>query len=549
MCEQVKRRRVRRHQVEPWRGTMAGCVHDTVVFSSTFTLVVWLMPLARYRAQTTYSRLFERSSYSTLRRQHLLKRNLSANSVKSEEVESLKHILATRLAVPDEANPQRIETLDKSPLVSGTATSRLPLDRQFAPASGMIARGLRQRNITEMCRAVGDADGSVLGLGLDALLLALNHATGSQQWYVPAKQLQLVCVDVSVAYRALATSRVVVTSRTPHQLWLRRAKDRRPHMRCARRVPGVRVRAIAWETSAACISEGSKLFEIGSSPSRRVDKMWWPPELKHISFGAHFNGSVDYIVWPGSLQTLTFGDWFNRAIDKAVLPASLQRLTFGTCFNKAIEGVSWPASLRELTFGLHFNRPISNVAWPPSLEVLTFGRNFNQSLVNVMWTQSLQELKFGMDFDQAIDRVSWPTALRGLVFGWCFNQSIEGAAWPSSLERLEFGWAFNQPLDNVEWPASLRTIKFGVRFNRPIVNVVWPAFLQQLTLGWDFNQPVESVIWPTSLQHLTFGKSFTQPVAPVIWPASLRQLDLSQDYTESAQLLQEQGVRISYGRY
>ena len=76
--------------------------------------------------------------------------------------------------MPDEANPQRIETLDKSPLVSGTATSRLPLDRQFAPASGMIARGLRQRNITEMCRAVGDADGSGKGQGFSFEIL-LQH--------------------------------------------------------------------------------------------------------------------------------------------------------------------------------------------------------------------------------------------------------------------------------------------------------------------------------------------------------------------------------------
>ncbi|CAN0029280.1 unnamed protein product, partial [Ascophyllum nodosum] len=70
-----------------------------------------------------------------------------------------------------------------------------------------------------------------------------------QRWYVSAKELQLVCVNVCVACRELETSQIVVTNYTPPHLWRRRDVEKHAKKITHSRLPAIRVRAITWKRS------------------------------------------------------------------------------------------------------------------------------------------------------------------------------------------------------------------------------------------------------------------------------------------------------------
>ncbi|CAM9787269.1 unnamed protein product [Ascophyllum nodosum] len=311
-------------------------------------------------------------------------------------------------------------------------------------------------------------------LAIEGLLVALNGVSDGQSWYVPARHLQLVCVDLCTACRRAFASRIVVEADTPRRLWLRRERERYESDNRGLRVPRMRVNVLVLKTSVECISHGSELFEWESADpaeGEEIETAWWPESVRQLTFRHKFNHSIDTVVWP----------------------ASLQRLTLGWAFNQSVDDVEWPPSLLQITFGEHFNRPVNKVAWPASLQQLTFGRNFNQPCDEISWPPSLRRLAFGWRFDQPLDDIEWPASLQQLFFGRRFNQPIDDVVWPASLQKLSFGWNFDQPIGNAAWPESLRQVSFGRDFSRPVDGISWPERLQQVTVYGTFEHPIDTL--------------------------------------------------------
>eukprot|EP00752_Nemacystus_decipiens_P003390 g3137.t1 len=407
-------------------------------------------------------------------------------------------------------------------------------------------------------------------LCVDAMAIAIDTTVDEGgQWYVSTYPLELLCLDLCVAHRScwnIATSRkLLVTTDTPHHLWLRGKSPDSP------RVPPLPVHlwVMNWKFPRGimarlmegqrrlCAVEGEggglkghmrRLRRLGMKP------LWWRPFLQQLSFGAQFNQPITDFMWPASLQRLSFGLFFNQPIVGTAWPASLQQLSFGDMFNQPIAGVVWPASLQQISFGKYFDQTIAGVVWPASLQQLSFGDFFNRPIVGVtlpgsarhlafgkhfnrpvdgvVWPAFLQELSFAMWFDQPIAGVEWPAPLLQLSFGDDFDQPIAGVVWPASLQKLSFGWKFNQPITGVKWPTSLKTLSFGSSFNQPIVGFVWPTLLQQLSFGKRFNQPIGGAIWPSSLQQLSVGSLLDECIVEIVWPVSLRQLSFGEYFDQ-----------------
>ena len=416
-----------------------------------------------------------------------------------------------------------------------TATKKISEDNLFwpysCPALLLISSG-------------ASAARSGNSLALDALLIALvNGCSADRQWYVPTGKLQLACLQLCTGCRdlKLAARRLVVTSHTPHRLWLRSEKEKDKTKQGASRVPTFAIHSVTWAMSAECISEGSTLLEEEPILTRgnqkqtflrmeargfRFYKAWWPESLRELRFGEYFNEDIGDVVWPTLMRRLTFGREFNQPIDEVTWPATLTYLTFGRNFDQPIDEVVWPISLQQLTFGEYFDQEIENVLWPKFLQRLSFGYCFEYAIDTVTWPKFLKELTLGYRFSQPIDDVVWPSSLQYLSLGDEFNEPVENIVWPQSLHRLTFGEFFNQPVIGVTWPNSLQQLTFGYNFNRPIEGVTWPASLQMLAFGWYFNQPISNVVWPDSLQQLTFGRKFNQSLSNVRWPSSLQRLTL-----------------------
>ncbi|CAN0214875.1 unnamed protein product [Scytosiphon promiscuus] len=431
---------------------------------------------------------------------------------------------------------------------------------------------------------------------LQALVVTVDQASDTAQWYTVAKQLQLVSLELCEACRAAHTFHLRVDDDTPTTL-LATVDDPYPtdEEGLSSRVPRLRARRVTWELPSLYLL-GSQIeafadmeelyFDSGFNgslavrawPSRLriidmddvslfnqpIERVAWPTSLEYLWCGGSFNQPIEGVAWPNSLYQLEFGDEFNQPIEAVQWPEKLRVLNLRGEFNQPIEGVTWPKSLLELELGDGFNQPIANVAWPPSLEELdigygfdqpiqgvvwptsllrlTFdstphesggGGNFNQPTEGVAWPPLLQHLTFGYSFNQPIGGVAWPQSLQDLTFGSDFNQPIEGVKWPTSLVRIELRGAFNHPIEGVKWPASLRQIELGGAFNKPIEGVKWPPSLQKLGFGQDFNQPVERVTWPTSLRQLAFGRDFNQPIGGDKWPTSLEELELGENFDQS----------------
>jgi len=231
------------------------------------------------------------------------------------------------------------------------------------------------------------------------------------------------------------------------------------------------------------------------------------PLLKELVFGSYFNEELDETFeLPSSLTTLNMGSWFNRPIDRIKWPPGMRHLALGWRFNYPITEVAWPSSLQTLEFGYAFNQPVAAVEWPASLKQIHFNGMFSEAIDGVRrWPPTLEQLSFGDGFNKPVVGVAWPASLRQLTFGWGFNQPIVGVRWPPSLRQLSFGWKFNQPVAGVVWPDSLQQLEFGRDFNQPIAHVVWPISLQRLEFGGRFSQPFDDVILPSSLLLLVFG--------------------------------------------
>lgn len=280
------------------------------------------------------------------------------------------------------------------------------------------------------------------GYGLDAVLVALSGAIVDidRPWYVTAKQLQIVSLDICAAWRRRSKSHVFVSTSTPRRLWLRHEHERFMKRNSASRVPVWHGRAITWETTSEPISEGSELFKV--KPAR-------DPE-RGCGWGCLRRRVVDQEWWPESLRELTFGRWFNDTVDNIIWPECLEQITFGENFNQPMNSVVWPGALEQLTFGQKFNWPVDKIRWPDSLQELTFGKNFNRPLDSVMWPVSLLHITFGNYYNQPVEDVKWPVALKQVAFGERFNQPIERAEWPRSMDRVTVGKGFRQNVGKVK---------------------------------------------------------------------------------------------------
>lgn len=301
---------------------------------------------------------------------------------------------------------------------------------------------------------------------LEVLIVAVNQASDTRQWYTATNELQLASLQLCKACRGARTLPLRVDDNTPPTLLADMdGPHPNPEKRVSSRVPRLRARRVTWDLPSLDLL---------------IDAIDTFAEVEQLRFGDSFNGSLDIRAWPCRLRVLTFGIWSH--------------------FNQPVVGFVWPASIQQLRFGCHFNQPIQGTEWPISMQQLTFIMGFNQPVEEVVWPRFLQQLDFGQSFNQPIEKAAWPKSLRTLVVGNAFNQPVQGVAWPESLRQLEFGGSFNQPVEGATWPPLLQKLRFGFNFNQPIKRGVFPSSLLQLNFGQFFNQPIEGVTWPPSLQ-------------------------------------------------
>jgi hypothetical protein len=137
----------------------------------------------------------------------------------------------------------------------------------------------------------------------------------------------------------------------------------------------------------------SKEFQIFGQCSRAMDELvlplvtscltWTffdvirPARLAYIykmKTNVSFNQDQEY---PPGLKHLTFGEHFNRPI--LFLPRSLTHLTFGRFFNHSLDNL--PHTLTHLTCGNRFNQPIDDLCQRlPNLRTVIVGADFNQKM-------------------------------------------------------------------------------------------------------------------------------------------------------------------------
>lgn len=247
---------------------------------------------------------------------------------------------------------------------------------------------------------------------------------------MPTKHLQLVSIELCILCRKRSTAHVFVTTSTPRHLWLRRELERHNRWYESSRVPPWEISAITWETSAALISRGSKIFRPPllmrcTCRGEEVDREWWPESLREMTFGRWFNDRIHLVVWPDSLETLRFGERFNQSIERVGFPSSLKGLEFSGYFDQSIDRVRWPSSLQRLSLGKSFGHSIDGAVWPATLEGLTLGDRFNKPVDGVAWPPSLKRLTLGKSFDQPVDHVDWPDSLETMTVGKNFDQRVD----------------------------------------------------------------------------------------------------------------------------
>ncbi|CAM9281099.1 unnamed protein product, partial [Laminaria digitata] len=142
-------------------------------------------------------------------------------------------------------------------------------------------------------------------IGLDALVIALNHRHDGVQGYVPPRVMQIVCLDLCVACRNFAKLNIVVDGRA-RLTRVRHARLPFQTMPRVSRVPALGGRVISWRTFKASVGHESEVV--------REQHRFLALGLRRLQRSRECDNAVLKPFLPGDLEMVTFGPSFNNTV-------------------------------------------------------------------------------------------------------------------------------------------------------------------------------------------------------------------------------------------